>query len=160
MRLVRKILWLLALLSLPCMAQEASDRLSPENFTAHSYRLGKVEHIVLFRYRPEVSDQTRRLVTERFLNLKNQCVRDGIPYIVSIVTGTPNSLEELDNGFNQGFIVTFSSEGDRNYYVGMPVVNDHRFYDSKHDAFKRFVKPLLRTGPDGVLVFDFMVQDN
>lgn len=142
------------------MAQEVSTSSAPEQITATSYRPGKVEHIVLFKYRPDVSDQTRLLVTERFLSLQKQCLRNNVPYIVSIVTGAQNSLEGLDRGFDQGFIVTFSSEGDRNYYVGMPVVNDRRFFDAKHDEFKNFVKPFLQPGTEGVLVFDFRVKDH
>jgi hypothetical protein len=157
---MKKILWLVACLSLPCMAQEVTGNLSSESITAKGYRPGRIEHIVLFKYRRDVSDQTRRQVADRFLGLKNQCVRNGAPYIASIVTGAPNSLEGLDGGFDQGFIVSFNSEGDRNYYVGTPVIKDPHLFDAKHDEFKHFVKPLLLTGPEGVLVFDFRVQDN
>ena len=52
----------------------------------------------------------------------------------------------------QGFVVTFASAGDRNYYVGEPVISDSRFIDPVHADFKAFVGPLL--APGGVLVFD------
>lgn len=66
------------------------------------------------------------------------------------------SGEGADQGLEQGFIVTFNSEGDRNYYVGQPVVTDSGFYDPKHQAFKDFVGPLLASTA-AALVFDFTV---
>lgn len=157
---MKKFLWIIVLLSFRCMAQDLTIALSSEEITDQRYRPGKIEHIVLFKYRPDVNNETKQLVIDRFLDLKNQCVRNNLAYIGSIVTGSANSLEGLDRGFDQGFIVTFRSEGDRNFYVGNPIVNDHRYYDLKHDEFKNFVRPLLLNGPEGVLVFDFRVQDN
>lgn len=52
-----------------------------------------------------------------------------------------------------GYIVTFSSVADRDYFVGRPF---HYPYDPHHDAFKQFVGPLLDK-EDGVIVFDFTV---
>lgn len=94
-------------------------------------------------------------VARRFLDLASTDRQDGNPYIVSITGGTQISSEEGNHEFEYAFIVEFASLGDRNYYVGQPIVNDEQFYDSAHDAFKSFVGPLLRQGTDGVLVFDF-----
>jgi hypothetical protein len=106
---------------------------------------------VLFRYRPEVSPADRQEFADRFLALA-ATPRHGAPYIVSVVGGPPRGGEGAGGGFEQGFVVTFASEGDRNYYVGEPVFEDERHLDPVHAEFKRFVGPLLAS--DGVLVFD------
>lgn len=75
----------------------------------------------------------------------------------SIETGPDISGEGLDQCFEQGFIVAFKSQADRNYYVGQPVVADPSFYDPAHQAFKDFVGPLL--DQNGAFVFDFAVGE-
>ena len=110
-----------------------------ERFTAPDYRPGTVTHIVLFRYAP---DADRDLVRHRFHALAASS------RIVSIVSGPQASAESTT--FDDVFIVTFDSLGDRNFYVGEPVVTDERFYDSEHHAFKQFVGPHLAA----VEVFD------
>lgn len=82
--------------------------------------------------------------------------RDGEEYILSIESGPQNSAEGLHRDFERGFIVTFSSEGDRIFYLGAPLIPDPRYYDRAHHKFKQFVGPHLKQ--NGVLVFDFAVQ--
>lgn len=127
-------------------------------FTAGDYKPGLLKHIVLFKYKKTVTQAQRDAVTSRFLSLKRS-IRPGAdaPYILSIVEGVQNSGEGVDGGFEQGFIVTFKSEGDRNYYVGKPLVDTEGDYDEAHDAFKQFVAPLL-SDDNGVLVFDFSLR--
>ena len=127
-------------------------------FTAGNYKPGLLKHIVLFKYKKSVTQAQREAVASRFLSLKRS-LRPGAdsPYILSIVEGKQNSGEGADGGFEQGFIVTFKSEGDRNYYVGKPLVDTQGDYDEAHDAFKQFVAPLL-SGDNGVLVFDFSLR--
>ncbi|HGM5487203.1 MULTISPECIES: Dabb family protein [Serratia] len=127
-------------------------------FTAGDYKPGLLKHIVLFKYKKTVTQAQRDAVTGRFLSLKRS-IRPGAdtPYILSIVEGVQNSGEGVDGGFEQGFIVTFKSEGDRNYYVGKPPVDTEGDYDEAHDAFKQFVAPLL-SDDNGVLVFDFSLR--
>lgn len=141
-----------------------SDRLAAERdaigeatFTAPSYRPGEVVHIVLFRFRTTALPADRDEVKRRFLALGDACRRDGRPYILDIVAGEPNGGEGAERGFEQGFVLRFASEGDRNYYVGTPVVSDPKCCDPAHDAFKRIVGPLLAED-GGVLVFDFAVE--
>lgn len=136
-------------------AQDVSDGFADQTITDSDYLIGRVEHIVLFRYKPGVSMKTKQVVIKKFLALKQTALREGKPYIQSIVTGVQNSLEGLGRGYEQGFIVTFRSEGDRNFYVGTPAVKDRRCFDLEHDAFKKFIKPYLMEGDEGVLVFDF-----
>ncbi|MDE1174530.1 MAG: Dabb family protein [Parvibaculaceae bacterium] len=130
-------------------------RVGVEAFTAPDYKPGTIKHVVLFRYAAEVDDARKEEVIKRFLALKDQARRNGVPYIREIETGAQTSGEGMAHGFEQAFVVTFNSEGDRNYYVGTPVVTDLSHVDGAHAAFKKFVEPFLEKGQDGVLVFDF-----
>lgn len=124
-------------------------------FTAHNYHPGIIKHIVLFRYKENVTPEQKKEVIQQFLKLRDS-KRPGEqhPYVISIMTGSQNSGEKVSMGFEQAFIVTFNSEGDRNYYVGTPLVEDPAYYDPNHAEFKKFVGPLLANN-HGVLVFDF-----
>ncbi|VVE59166.1 stress responsive alpha-beta barrel [Pandoraea anapnoica] len=123
-----------------------------EQFVSSGYKPGIIRHIVLFRYKDEVRDSQRNEVTQRFVALQRS-LRNGREYIVSIETGTQTSGEQADHGLQQAFVVTFRSEGDRNFYVGRPFVQDAQFIDLQHDQFKDYVTPFL----DGVVVFDYSV---
>ena len=56
------------------------------------------------------------------------------------------------------FVVRFASEGDRNFYVGAPIVTDPAYCDRQHHAFKGIVGPRLDRQGAGVLVFDFRAE--
>lgn len=140
------------------MTSEGAGQVDNARFTSACYEPGIIRHIVLFKLKAEVGIETRQLVIDRFVGLKNSALRDGKPYIVSIEAGIQNSFEGLEAGFELGFIVTFNSEGDRNFYVGTPAVIDSRYFDPAHEDFKNFVKPYLAEGSKGVLVFDFNVK--
>jgi len=146
-------------------ASVAADQLKSElaqvgiaQFTDHDYKPGTIKHIVLFRYLDTVTQEQKDEVKRRFLALQKLATREGKPYIVSIATGLQNSGEGVDQDLEQGFIVTLRSEGDRNFYVGQPLINDSHFYDAAHQDFKNFVGPLLHQDPLGVLVFDFKIE--
>lgn len=127
---------------------------SEQDLTARGYRPGLIRHIVLFRYRSEASETDMDRIRHRFHQLQAS-LRDGQPYILEIESGNQNSPEGLGQGFDHGFIVTFASEGDRNYYVGEPLITDPNLYDPLHHAFKAFVGPYLDPQPGSALVFDF-----
>ena len=121
-------------------------------FTAPDFHPGKVRHIVLMRFLPTITDAQRAEVVRRFMALGQVSRRDnGQQVIADIETGVQMSGEGVDQGFGQGFVVTFNSEGDRNYYVGKPVVSDPAYFDPAHEAFKKFAAPYII----GVLVFDY-----
>ncbi|WP_323084330.1 Dabb family protein [Providencia alcalifaciens] len=133
------------------------EQVGIEAWTSSSYRPGLVKHIVLFRYIDGVTDAQKGEIIRRFRALKDS-LRDNQPYILAIDAGRQNSEEGLEQGYQQGFIVTFASEGDRNYYVGEPLVTDPRYYDRQHAAFKQFIRPYLMVNA-GVLVFDFSLNE-
>lgn len=124
--------------------------------TAPGYRPGLLKHIVLFRYAPSTTPAQRQEIENRFHALAASR-RDGERYIVSIESGPQNSHEDHHRGLEHGFIVTFRSEGDRNYYVGRPLIQNPQCYDTEHDAFKTFVGHRLDQNTPSVLVFDFPV---
>jgi Stress responsive A/B Barrel Domain len=143
--------------------------IDPQKFTDPGYNPGLLRHIVLFRFKDKAAQQE---YTRRFVELQERCLRkDGTRYIVSIETGIQNSCEKHSRGYQQGFLVTFQSEGDRNYYVGTPLVTDPNYYDLAHDQFKTEVGAHLEPTPDpppapnpgandGALVFDFKVAEH
>jgi hypothetical protein len=135
--------------------QATLAKIGPEAFTAEAYKPGLIRHIVLFQYALGTTATQRGQVVERFLALGDACRRKGGDrYLIGIETGPQTSGEGADKGLNQGFIVTLKSEGDRNYYVGTPVVHDPAYYDQAHQEYKDFIKPLVRNA----LVFDFPVE--
>lgn len=144
----------------PNAAQRLHDQLGKvgvQEFTAHDFHPGTVKHIVLFKFGNDVTEAQREEVADRFLAMQKTATRNGEPYIESIVVGEQNSGEGVAHGFEQGYVVTFASEGDRNYYVGAPIVGDPQHYDAVHQKFKEFVGPLLAKD-NGVLVFDFTAE--
>jgi len=133
------------------------EHVGVERFVASDYKPGRVRHIVLFRFKDTVSEIERAEVTQRFLALQYS-LRQGKPYIVSIERGVQTSGESAGRDYQQAFLVTFRSEGDRNYYVGRPFVHDASCLDTQHDRFKDDVARFL--APDGVVVFDYVVAGN
>ena len=137
--------------------QKTISEIGETEFVSPQYHPGIIRHLVLFRYKDSVTADQKKEIIRRFLALKNESTRDGAPYIDSIETGSQISGEGIDEEFEQGFIVTFKSEGDRNFYVGRDIVKQDGNFDLAHDAFKKFVGPFLHSpiNPTGVLVFDF-----
>ncbi|MFJ9647551.1 Dabb family protein [Streptomyces sp. NPDC004244] len=130
---------------------EELSQVGPAKFTAADYKPGTVRHIVLLKFRPDAPPEKQAETMRRFRSLLTQAQRDGKPYIASLDSGVQTSGEEAGKGMKQGYVLTFTSEGDRNYYVGKPVVTDPEFFDPAHESFKNFARPLL----DGAIVFDF-----
>ncbi|WP_323990902.1 Dabb family protein [Nguyenibacter sp. L1] len=135
-------------------AQQELAQVGAAAFTAPGFRPGLVRHVVLFRFLRGVTPFQKAEIARRFLELAVDSRRpDGRSVVRSIETGLQNGGEGQDDGYEMGFLVTFGSEGDRNYYVGRPVVARPGFFDPAHDAFKTFLAPYLA----GVLSFDYRV---
>lgn len=135
-------------------ARQLAAQVGLAQFTSPGWRPGLVRHVVMFRYKPETTSATRAEITMRFLRLAQDSRRpDGSHPVRSIETGVQTSGEGVDGGLQQAFIVTFASEGDRNFYVGKPVIMDPAWFDPAHEAFKSFAAPFIAK----TLVFDFNV---
>lgn len=95
-----------------------------------------LRHVVLFRYKPEVTPAQLDEINRAFQDLQRQ-----IPQIREFERGTNNSPEGLDKGFTHGYLVTFESEADRDAYL-------------PHAAHRKFVE-LLGGKLEEPFVFDY-----
>jgi hypothetical protein len=96
----------------------------------------KVNHTVLLKFQPEVTDDQITQVFENLAKLKNS-----ISGIVEFTGGPNNSPEGLADGFTHGFSMIFSDATARDAYLPHPL----------HEAFKESTLPFIA----GVLVFDY-----
>ena len=98
--------------------------------------MSNVNHIVLLKFQPEVSDEQ---ITQLFQDLAN--LKNTIPGIVDFTGGPNNSSEALNLDFTHGFSMIFTDVAARDAYLPHP----------DHEAFKVAVLPLIA----GILVFDY-----
>jgi len=115
-----------------------------------------IQHIVVFRYKADVTAQQKAEIATRFVGLKNVARHNGTPYIVSITGGKAISKEGFDQGLEQAFVVTFKNQADRDYFVGKPYSDA---MDPAHQAMVQTVVPKLQADsagkPTGLFVFDY-----
>lgn len=111
---------------------EAAGELQP--------RTRELRHVVLFKFRPEVTAAQLDEINRAFKDLKRQ-----IPQVKDFERGINNSPEGLNKGFTHGYLVTFASEEDRDAYL-------------PHPAHKKFVE-LLGGKLDEPFVFDYWVVE-
>jgi lysophospholipase L1-like esterase len=95
-----------------------------------------LRHVVIFKFKPEVTAAQLDEINLAFQNLKN-----AIPQIKDFERGINNSPEGLNKGFTHSYLVTFSTEADRDAYL-------------PHPAHKQFVE-LLGEKLDEPFVFDY-----
>jgi hypothetical protein len=102
--------------------------------------LGKVRHVVLFKFKDSATAAQVKEVEDAFRALPAK-----IPQIVGFEWGTNMSPEKLDQGFTHCFLLTFRTAKDRDDYLPHPA----------HKAFGKVLRPHL----DKVLVVDFVAKD-
>lgn len=95
-----------------------------------------LRHVVLFSFKSTSSAADVKSVEDAFKKLPSQ-----IKEIKDFEWGKNNSPEGINQGFTHCFLVTFSSEKDREVYLPHPA----------HKAFIDVLKPHL----DKVLVIDY-----
>lgn len=95
-----------------------------------------LQHVVLFKFKEDAKPGEVKKVEEAFIALKAQ-----IKEIKALEWGLNNSPENLNQEFTHCFIVSFSSERDREIYLPHP----------KHKEFVALLGPVL----DKVLVIDY-----
>ena len=101
---------------------------------------GKVSHLVSFKFKETATPEQIKEVETAFQDLKKK-----IPQIVSMEWGTNNSPENLNKGFTHGFVLTFTTEKDRDAYLVHP----------DHKAFGKLVGGVLAD----VFVLDFVAKE-
>lgn len=107
---------------------------------APSRKKARLRHVVAFKFKDGTPAADIKRVEDAFAALKAK-----IPQIQSFETGLNNSPEGLNKGCTHGFILTFSSEKDRDAYLVHP----------DHKEFGKLVGPLLAD----VFVIDFWSRD-
>jgi quinol monooxygenase YgiN len=98
-----------------------------------------LRHVVLFKFKDEATPDDIHKVEEAFRDLP-----DIIHGIKGFEWGKNNSPEHLNDGFTHCFVVTFSSEKDRDAYLPHPA----------HQAFVALLKPYL----DKAMVVDYWAE--
>ena len=100
-----------------------------------------VDHLVLFRFRTEVSQQQITLLFKELRGLAS--VIDGI---CDFRGGAYSSPEGLNQGFSHGFVMTFQSAAARDAYLPHPA----------HQQVVEKILPMLEDGVNGVVAFDLI----
>lgn len=99
-----------------------------------------LRHVVLFKFKDTSSAADIKKIEDAFRALPGK-----LPIIKSFEWGKNNSPENLNQGLTHCFLVTFSSEKDRDAYLPHP----------EHQAFVEILKPHL----DKVTVIDYWAAD-
>jgi len=102
--------------------------------------LGKVRHVVLFKFKDGTTPEQIKSVEDAFRALPRQ-----IPQIAGFEFGTNVSPEGKSQGFTHCFFLTFADQKARDAYLPHPA----------HKAFGKLLHPCL----DKVLVIDFVAKD-
>jgi len=104
---------------------------------AQQTKQGKfLRHVVMFKFKDTAKPGDVKKVEEAFAGLSKK-----ISLIKQFEWGTNNSPENLNQGLTHCFLVSFTSEEDRNVYLTHP----------DHQAFVEILKPHL----DKVTVIDY-----
>lgn len=107
---------------------------------AKNPNLGKVRHVVLFKFKDTATKEQIKAVEDAFRALPSK-----IPQIRDYEWGTNNSPEGLSQGFTHCFFLTFDTDKDRDAYLPHP----------DHKAFGQTLGPVL----DKVCVIDYKAQN-
>lgn len=97
----------------------------------------KLQHVVAFNYKPEITTQQKQQVREAFYALQNE-----IPEIRAFEGG--DDISSGTKKFTQCFVVTVKNEKDLGTYGSHP----------KHKAFSAMVDPMLAE----VMVVDYWAK--
>ena len=127
------ILSFVFLFTLP-IAMESQSNLTSTN------KPKNLRHVVLFKFKDASSAEDIKKVETAFGVLPSK-----ISQIKGYEWGTNNSPENHNEGFTHSFVLTFTSEADRDAYLIHP----------EHKAFGKVLGPHL----DKVLVIDFWAMN-
>ncbi|GAB3030615.1 Dabb family protein [Spirosoma pulveris] len=108
-----KYLLTIALLSLFALTTYAHT--PTEEPPVKTMKSSSVQHIVLFKFKPETTAAKVKEIVAAFEALPSQ-----IKEIKGFKWGTNNSPENLNKGLTHAFILTFDNEKDRDAYLPHP----------------------------------------
>jgi hypothetical protein len=98
-----------------------------------------IQHIVLFKFKPEVSPDQ---IDQVFTNIAE--LKDLIPGIIAFNGGPYSSPEGLNQGYTHGLIITFETAAHRDAYLPHP----------EHEKAKAIILNYL----DDLIAFDFNIE--
>jgi hypothetical protein len=101
-----------------------------------------IRHIVLLRFRPEITIDQRNAIYSELASLKSV-----VPGMLAMSYGPNVSPEGKDKGFANGFSMDFIDEAARDAYLIHP----------DHQAAGGRLVAALEGGRDGLIVFDLVV---
>jgi hypothetical protein len=101
---------------------------------------GALYHVVSIKFKADARPDQIKAVEEAFAALKTK-----VPGITSLHWGTNVSPENRNKGYTHCFVLTFSSDKDRDTYLSHP----------EHKAFGKVLGPVL----DDVMVIDFWSKE-
>jgi hypothetical protein len=101
-----------------------------------------IKHIVLFKFKQNISPSQITQVMQALEHLKNL-----IPEVLSYSGGKDMSIENLHRGFTHGFTMDFKNEADRDLYVDHP---EHV------KVVQELILPALSDELNSSLVFDYV----
>lgn len=102
--------------------------------------LGKVRHVVIFKFKATATPEQIKSVEDAFRALPTK-----IPNVEGYEWGTNVSPENLAQGFTHCFLLTFPTTAARDAYLPHPA----------HKAFGKLLHPYL----DKVFVIDFVAKE-
>ncbi len=100
--------------------------------------MAKIKHIALVKFKADTTAEQKQMFSDQILDLT-----ETVAGIEDYVSGDNCSPEGMNQGFNHGFVMTFSDAAARDAYLSHP----------EHERVKALVMPLI----ESVLVFDFEV---
>ena len=106
---------------------------------AKKMKEGVLQHIVLFKFKPETTPEKLQEILSAFVALPSK-----IKEIKDLKWGTNNSPEDHAHGLTHAFVLTFDSAKDRDAYLPHPA----------HKEFGKVVGPWI----DEITVVDFTNQ--
>ncbi|WP_020408597.1 Dabb family protein [Hahella ganghwensis] len=104
-----------------------------------------IQHIVLFKI---ASSATAEQISHMDRSLAALC--QSIDGLLSYSGGPNNSPEQIERGYNFGFVMSFTDREARDNYLPHP----------EHEKVKQIIGGLLLDTEDNVLVYDYEFQDS
>ena len=100
----------------------------------------QLNHVVLIKFKASATPEQIKKVEDALAALKEK-----VPGVTSLRYGTNVSPEKKNKGYTHAFVLTFSSDKDRDAYL----------VHTEHKAFGKVLGPVL----EDVLVIDFWSQE-
>jgi len=101
-----------------------------------------IRHIVLIRFRPELTEPDIAAIFADLLRL-----RDNVPGLLAIVCGRSESPEQIERGYMHGFVADFEDWAALAFYQAHP----------EHKRVGARLVDCTAGGLDGILVFDLPI---